>query len=245
MYKELYPTCEELPKFYGLPKVHKPALPLRPIVASINSISYFISKYVANILKRYVGRTNYHVKNSVDFVKKIEGLEVPPSHRLVSFDVTALFTSIPVSDALRAISNKLDSDKNLVEHSMLKKDQIISLLEFVLNTTYFMYNSEISQQVKGVAMGSPVSPIVANLYMEEFEVKALGSYNNPPEIWFRYVDDTFCMLHEYEIEKFKDHLNNIDNNIKFTMEIDQDNKLPFLDTLVHFNEDGSIKTYPY
>jgi hypothetical protein len=94
-------------------------------------------------------------------------------------------------------------------------------------------------------MGSPVSPIVANLYMEMFEQKALSTYSHPPFIWKRYVDDTFVVIHEYEVEGFTHHLNNIDPHIKFTMERDTEGKLPFLDTLVCLQDDGSLKTTDY
>lgn len=83
------------PKFYGLPKIHKKEVPLRPIVSSIGSITYEVAKYLKEVIGPLVGKTEHHVKNSTDFVQKIKGLEVHPSQKLVSFDVSAPFTSIP------------------------------------------------------------------------------------------------------------------------------------------------------
>ena len=94
-------------------------------------------------------------------------------------------------------------------------------------------------------MGSPVSPIVANLYMEAFERKALATSINPPSFWYRYFDDTLTSRKEKDIEGFTDHLNSIDPHIQFTCEVEKDGKIPFLDTLLERCEDGSIRTSVY
>ena len=62
-------------------------------------------------------------------------------------------------------------------------------------------------------MGSPVSPTIANLYMELFEERALNTAPHPPDLWLRYVDDTFTKIHEYYVEEFTRHINSIDPNI--------------------------------
>ena len=90
-------------------------------------------------------------------------------------------------------------------------------------------------------MGSTVSPIIAHLYMEHFEKETLDTAKNPPSLWFRYVDDTMTKLHEYDIESFSSHLNSIDEHITFTLEQEEDGKIPFLDTCVYIHDDGSTK----
>ena len=94
-------------------------------------------------------------------------------------------------------------------------------------------------------MGSPVSPIVANLYMEDFEDIALSSAPNPPSVWVRYVDDTFVKIHEYHVDEFSSHINSIDPKIQFTIEPELEGKLPFLDLCVHVLEDGATKLTIY
>ena len=110
--------------------------------------------------------------------------------------------------------------------------QIISLLEFCLTHTYFLFQSKYYEQVQGAAMGSPISPLIANIFMEEFEVKALNSFPHPPSLWFRFVDDTFVINKEGHSQDLLQHINSQDPHIQFTVEPTQQNSLPFLDTLV-------------
>ena len=72
--------------------------------------------------------------------------------------------------------------------------QIVTLLEFCLKNTFFLFQGKFYEQVHGTAMGSPISPFMANLFMEEFEVKALSSWP-PPSMWLRFMDDTFVISH--------------------------------------------------
>ena len=67
-------------------------------------------------------------------------------------------------------------------------------------------------------MGSPISPIVANLNMEDFETKAISSAVHPPSMWKRFVDDTFVVIESSRKEEFLDHINNMDPHIQFTTE---------------------------
>ena len=94
----------------------------------------------------FVGKTEYHIKNSVYFVHKIQDLEISPGEQLVSYDVTALITNIPVDKALKVIKLRLEDDDTLYERSILSIDQLIQLLDFVLNTTYFCYQDTFYQQ---------------------------------------------------------------------------------------------------
>ena len=95
-------------------------------------------------------------------------------------------------------------------------------------------------------MGSPLSPIVANLHMESFEVKALRSAPHPPYLWKRFVDDTFTILQLSQKNGFLEHLNSIDQYMQFTAEDQKsDGAMPFLDILVTPGRDGSLSTSVY
>ena len=95
-------------------------------------------------------------------------------------------------------------------------------------------------------MGSPVSPVVANIYMEFFEDRALTSAVNPPRLWKRYVDDDFIILQQSHREEFLQHINSEDSSIQFTTEeAQQDGSMPFLDTLVTPQDDVTLTTSVY
>ena len=94
-------------------------------------------------------------------------------------------------------------------------------------------------------MGSPVSAVIANLYMESFEEQAITTSSFELRIWKRYVDDTFTILDRENVDDFLQHLNNQQPSIRFTMETEKDNKLAFLDTAVLREPDGRLTTSVY
>ena len=241
LYKKLYPTGAGVAKFYGLPNIHKRDTPLRPIVSSLGSVSYATSKELARILKPLVGRSSYHVHNNQDLLEDLKSLKLEEDECLMSFDVKALFTSVPVQHAIQIIQKLLEEDQDLKQRTSMSVSQIISLLEFCLGSTYFTFKGRFYEQKEGTAMGSPISPVVANLYMEDLETKALQSAQNPPSFWRRFVDDTLTILKSSNTDEFLQHLNSIDQHIQFTKEESRsDGSMPFLDILITPREHGTL-----
>ena len=110
---------------------------------------------------------------------------------------------------------------------------IIMLLEFCLKNTHFVFQGRFYEQTEGT-MGSPLSPIIANLYMETFEEKAINTSPTPPSLWRRYVDGTFVIIKKSQKESFISHINFIDGKIQFTMEDSkEDGSMPFWTPWLH------------
>lgn len=209
------------PRLYGLYKIHKVNVPLRPIVSAIGSPTYDLAKHLTSLLHPHIGQTETYVKDSTHFIEKIKHLELDENDTLVSFDVVSLFTKVPLNEAMEYISAIFPMD-------------ISNLFRHCLTTTYFAWDSKFYEQTEGVAMGSPLSPVVANFFMEKFEQQALRNAPNKPKVWFRYVDDTFVIWSHgpEKLQEFLQHINSIHENIQFTMETEENNKIAFLDVLL-------------
>ena len=149
-----------------------------------------------------VDRSPHHVKNNQDFIHSLEDIRLKPDECMMSFDVKALFTSIPIQTALDIIKKLLEEDKNLHHRTTMTVKHIFCLLEFCLTNIHFSFQDRLYEQKEGTAMGSPISPIVANLFMEDFEIRALATSPCTPKLWKRFVDDTFTIIKKTHKEAF-------------------------------------------
>ena len=230
-YYWLHSSKGVVPRFYGLPKIHKTDVPLRPIVSFINSPTYNLSKFLANIISALV-TNRFSVNNSIDFIERIKNIAIEEDEILVSFDVVSLFTSVPVDHAIDIVVNLLDCDDSLSSRTQLSSQDIKTGLEICSKSTLFSFRNVLYRQTFGTPMGSCISPILANIFMEYVENTALTTFHTPPKLWLRYVDDTFCILKQEHIVEFHQHINSVCRHIQFTMEEEQESSLPFLDVLV-------------
>ena len=138
---------------------------------------------------------------------------------MVSFDVVSLFTAIPVQKTCQYVRKKLEQDDTLTSPTNLTIDDIISLLEFTLSNNYFIYNDVTYKQIHDCAMGSLVSPVVANISMEVIENTAFETTPTKPKTWKRFVDDSFSIIKKTAITNILNLLNNIDPNAPMSFTI--------------------------
>ena len=189
----MYPTGAGIPKFYGLPKIHKAGVPLRPIVSSRGAVSFETARELIRTLKPLVRTSPYNVQNTRDFVQQMKNIQLQQYECIMSYNVKALFTSVSIDPAIEIIKKHLEEDKELQQRTSMTVNNIICLLGFCLKNTYFLSQGQYYEQDEGAAMDSPIKAIVANLYMKEFEIKALNTTPQPPSLW-RFVDDTFVVI---------------------------------------------------
>ena len=125
------------------------------------------------------GKSPHHINSTHDFVEQVKHINLAPGECLSSYAVSALFTSVPVHPTLKVIKDLLEKDPTLKERTALTVEDITLLLEVCLKIMYFSFQGQFYEWVEGATMGSPVSPIVANLYMKYFEQKALSTAPHP------------------------------------------------------------------
>ncbi|BHF71711.1 hypothetical protein SprV_0401477100 [Sparganum proliferum] len=237
-WRQMKPQDAALARFYGLPKIHKPNVPLRPIVALKGTPTYGLAKWLAQHLKKLTDGSEHTAVSSTHFLERLKGVIIAPDEIMVSYDVVSLFTSIPKELAMRVVEDLLKRRYD-EEGKPFKRRHAMELLDYCLRT-YFTFNGQIYEQIQGAPMGSPISGYLAEAVLQELETRVFQTYK--PKFWMRYVDDTFVILHRDAKDNFKRELDSVFPQIQFTMEEETNGMLSFLDVQVSRQEDGTLQT---
>ena len=193
-YNAMYSSGSTLSRLYGLPKIHKENAPLRPIVSTCTSHNYNLAKKVVDLLEKF-SINDYSLKNSYDFTNAIQNVPDAQSLYMCSFDIESLYTNIPVKESIDIILNQIFNNDAAIYHGF-KRNDFKNLLERALLDSYFSFNDVIYKQLDGLAMGSPLSPIIANIFLVNFEKHFLDDCPDDikPMFYRRYLDDTFILF---------------------------------------------------
>jgi hypothetical protein len=161
--RNLAPKNTKPPHLYGLPKVHKEGYPLRVIVSGIGSPCHNLAQYLLKIISPVAGKSESYIKNSMDFVQQVRQIKLEEGDEMVSFDVVSLFTSVLRQEFMEELKIRLERDTKLLDRTTLGVHMIMDLVSMCLNSTYFQLGDRFYEQASGLAMGSPLSPILADL----------------------------------------------------------------------------------
>ena len=158
-YTQLRPHGSNSPgeRFYGLPKIHQNNMPMHPTVLACGTATHSTARFITKILQNYCGNTLSFVKDSTDFIRKIKHLSINPEETLVSFDVSALFTSLTLPVALQVINSKISTSTNFTNVCKIPTEKFSKLLEFTITICIFCFNKKFHKLLQGVATGSPFS----------------------------------------------------------------------------------------
>jgi hypothetical protein len=169
------PQFSKPPHMYALVKIHKAGYSIHPIVSGIGSPTEKLARYLLPSLNPLVGQTDTYVKNSQDFINKIKDRVIPNGTLIGSLDVTNLFTTTPVDKTLEILKSRLEEDTSLKDRTHLSIYNIMDLVRVCVYNTYFQFEDKFYRQTRGMAMGSPFSPVICNIFMENFERRAIDN----------------------------------------------------------------------
>ena len=226
-----------LPKAYGLPKVHKKDTPLRIIVSSRNTTLYSFASYLHNILNDNLPQSRGYVKNSFDLYEQLSNKRISGDEILISLDVVSLFTNVPRDLVMEGIKKRW----SLIEsNTSIPEEEFLSAVQFVLSSTYFTFKNIIYQQTYGTPMGSPLSPIIADIAMQDLESIALNNIGIDLKFYFRYVDDILLVSPKDQVDNILNIFNSINNRLQFTIEFENNRNINFLDILINVHNETLI-----
>ena len=213
--------------------------PFRPILSAINTPSYKIAKFLTPLLSNLT-KNEFVSKDSFEFARVVRNQN--PALYMASFDIDSLFTNVPLDETIDICVKKLYGRKKKYEG--FTKEQFKKLLTLAVKNSCFLFNGEYYEQVDGVAMGSPLGPTLANIFLchhEESWIKKCPKQFKP-EYYNRYMDDTFLLFRSFDhVKKFFRYINSRHKNMSFTFEVENEGKLAFLDVLI--TRSGGV--FPY
>ena len=237
LFRYLNPSGDmRTPQLYILIKIHKPEkdFPGRPIVSAYGSYNYNLGKYLVWALEPYLSSHESYVKDAADFVQKITHRDWTECKQ-VSFDVTSLYTMVPVQEAINVAMSHISED-NDNRFRPLTLDVVKQLFSFCTSGCNFQFQGKNYDQIEGLSMGNPLAPPLSNLFMISVEARALNTGLFSPRLWLRYVDDVYCLVMKNEFENLDvitDHLNSVHPSIKFTTETEEpDGSFNFLNVKI-------------
>ena len=190
--------------------------PGRPIVNGIGSVTEKISAYVDTFPKKYSPRIPSYIRDTTHFLNTLKHLEIQNTDLLVTIDVKSLYTNIPHTEGIAAITRLIEETGLDTLHKMF----IYNLAHQVLTKNYFIFNGQMYRQKQGTAMGTRMAPNYAIIFMHYIQSNLLKKSTLKPKTCLRFTDDIF-MIWPHGIQTltlFMDMINSHNPTIKFTYE---------------------------
>jgi len=187
---------------------------------------------LAKILNQYITLNNhYNITNSVNLANDLTKLEINENHRFITFDIKDLYVNVPVYETLDITKNRL-----LQNNDTLIPQHILSLLRVVLTQNYFTFQQKIYQPNQGIAMGSPISSLIAEIFLQQYEDTNIKHLLDTKKLayYVRYVDDILIIFDTTKINlhTVNMYISNIHSNIKLNTTYEEHNSIDFLDLTI-------------
>ena len=197
-----------------------------------NAPNYKLAAFLINMIKNYKGKSQSHVKDSFEFAKILKQTTYNNNDVMLSFDIESLYPNVPIAEAIHLAVELIWENNKIHKFTKITKTDLYILFNLAVRDLQFRFYHNYYRQIDGVAMGSPLAPILADLFVTTLEEKHIIS--NPKfkiKTWIRYVDDVFVVVEgpNEHIMYIMDSTNSLHKNIKFTLELEKNNSLSFLD----------------
>lgn len=230
----------QAPKPYAVIKLHKHGHPFRLINASVGTPAYFLSKFLKDICQQMKQDTNYNVKNSFELKEILQTIKLSPDETIASLDIVAMYDNIPTNLVYRSINKRWSKIEDI---SSIPKKMFFELIRFcITESNYTQFQNNYYRSRTGLAIGGCVSPILADFVVSDLIEEAICELSYDPLLLVKYVDDILLIAPQDELEDTLTIFNNVNSHIKFTIEYENNNCIPYLDMTIIHNEDGSIST---
>ena len=214
VYEHIRPSGLQRPRIYGLPKTHKNDVPFRHMVGSAqHELAKFLLATLQPVLDLYSSNCT---KDSFSFAQKVQQLEFNPDHSfLCSYDIFSLFTNVPLAEIIQICADTLYNGQ--LQPPQFSRKIFIELINVATKSVKFSFNNVMHKQTDGMAMGSPLGPALAYIFVGYYKNKLFTSVEKLL-LYTRYVDDTSAIfISEAEAEKFFTALNSLHPALKFTL----------------------------
>ena len=248
LYYQLYPSDAIPPRAYGQCKAHKPAknYPFRVLVSTVGTAPYKLSEYLVKIIQPTLNKSDISVRNSKTFVDTAKNWDIGVNEIQVSYDVVALYPSIPVKKAIDNLMNMLKADEiDFKTRTIFNLNHVEEMLKVCLYKSYFLWNNQIHCLEDSGPIGLSLMVVLAESFLQMIEKNAIEiAKSRPiqvdPITHKRYVDDTHDRFNSKEkSEDFLAILNAQEPRIRFEPEYENDNKeLNYLDIKIINNKNG-------
>ena len=158
---------------------------------------------------------------------------------MFSLDVSSLFTNIPLKETIEFLCEFMEH--NAIDVGLPLHDLKVLLYRCTQNVQ-FKFNNDLYSQIDGVAMGSPLGPLLADVFMAKVENDQLKTTINKCCVYKRYVDDIWCLVdRSQDPMTILSMFNAAHANIKFTIETESNGQLAFLDVCLKRRPDGTVR----
>ncbi|XP_046489072.1 uncharacterized protein [Neodiprion pinetum] len=223
---------------YGLPKIHKPDTPVRIIVSFTDSPTINLARFLSQCIGNNIVPPLSRVRDSFALINAIRDFRLPPDHILVSLDVVSLFTNVPQDLAINAVRQRWHQ---LVDEIPVPLNELLKALHICFKAAIFKFNHNIYAQTYGLPMGSPLSPILSDLVLDDLEQYCLNKLDFKPSFFFRYVDDIITAVPSDKVAEMLSVFNSFHPRLQFTSELESNHRISFSDVLI-INDNQFIKT---